>query len=73
VASSKILNARGEPTAIVSVIHDLTQAEENERLARELQQLNDQLEDRIRRATWSSRSATAGWSGRASSCRRRRG
>jgi signal transduction histidine kinase len=51
VASSKILNARGEPTAIVSVIHDLTQAEDNERLAHELQQLNDQLEDRIRRAT----------------------
>ncbi|HEX6135642.1 MAG TPA: ATP-binding protein [Longimicrobiales bacterium] len=51
VASSKILNRRGEPTAIVSVVHDLTQAEENERLARELQQLNDQLEERIRRAT----------------------
>ncbi|HEX6694638.1 MAG TPA: ATP-binding protein [Longimicrobiales bacterium] len=51
VASSKIFNARGEPTAIVSVLHDLTQSEENERLARELQQLNDQLEDRIRRAT----------------------
>jgi PAS domain S-box-containing protein len=51
VASSKILNARGEPTAIVSVIHDLTQSEENERLADELKQLNDQLEDRIRRAT----------------------
>jgi PAS domain S-box-containing protein len=51
VASSKILNGRGEPIAIVSVVHDLTQAEENERLARELQQLNDQLEERIRRAT----------------------
>jgi PAS domain S-box-containing protein len=51
VASSKIFNARGEPTAIVSVLHDLTQSEENERLARELQQLNDQLEDRIRHAT----------------------
>jgi PAS domain S-box-containing protein len=51
VASSKILNGRGEPVAIVSVVHDLTQAEENERLARELQQLNDQLEERIRRAT----------------------
>ena len=51
VLSSKILNARGEPTAIVSVVHDLTQAEENERLARELQQLNEQLEDRIRQAT----------------------
>ena len=51
VASSKILNTRGEPTAIVSVLHDLTQTEENERLARELQQLNDQLEERIRGAT----------------------
>jgi PAS domain S-box-containing protein len=51
VVSSKILNARGEPTAIVSVVHDLTQAEENERLARELQQFNEELEDRVRRAT----------------------
>jgi len=51
VASSKILNTRGDAVAIVSVIHDLTQAEENERLARELQQLNEQLEDRIREAT----------------------
>ena len=51
VASSKILNTRGEPIAIVSVVHDLTQAQDNERLAEELQQLNDQLEDRIRRAT----------------------
>ena len=51
VVSSKIFNARGEPTAIVSVLHDLTQSEENERLARELQQLNEQLEDRIRQAT----------------------
>ncbi|MEX2610708.1 MAG: ATP-binding protein [Gemmatimonadota bacterium] len=51
VVSSKILNARGEPTAIVSVLHDLTETEENERLARELQQLNDELEDRIRHAT----------------------
>jgi len=49
--SSKILNARGEPTAIVSVLHDLTQVVENARLARELQELNDQLEERIRRAT----------------------
>jgi signal transduction histidine kinase len=51
VVSTKILNTRGEPVAIVSVLHDLTQAEENERLAGELQQLNEQLEDRIRRAT----------------------
>ncbi|HSH46450.1 MAG TPA: ATP-binding protein, partial [Longimicrobiales bacterium] len=51
VVSSKIYNARGEPTAIVSVIHDLTQATENERLARELKELNEDLEDRVRMAT----------------------
>jgi PAS domain S-box-containing protein len=51
IVSRKILDARGEPTAIVSLVHDLTQAAENERLASELQQLNDELEDRIRRAT----------------------
>ncbi|HEU5208557.1 MAG TPA: ATP-binding protein [Longimicrobiales bacterium] len=51
IASNKIINARGEPTAIVSVIHDLTYAEENERLANELGQLNEGLEDRIRQAT----------------------
>jgi PAS domain S-box-containing protein len=51
VLSSKILNARGEPVAIVSVIHDLTQSEENERLAAELKELNEGLEDRIRQAT----------------------
>jgi PAS domain S-box-containing protein len=51
IASSKILNTRGEPTAIVSVIHDLTQARENERLAQELRLLNEGLEDRIRQAT----------------------
>ncbi|HUE76843.1 MAG TPA: ATP-binding protein [Longimicrobiales bacterium] len=51
VVSSKIFNARGEPSAIVSVIHDLTQATENERLASELRQLNEELEDRISMAT----------------------
>jgi PAS domain S-box-containing protein len=51
VVSSKILNARAEPIAIVSALHDLTHVEENERLAHELQQLNEQLEERVRRAT----------------------
>jgi PAS domain S-box-containing protein len=51
VVSSKILNSRGEPSAIVSVVHDLTQAEDNERLARELRQFNEALEDRVREAT----------------------
>ena len=51
VVSSKILNQRGEPSAIVSVLHDQTQVEENQRLASELRTLNEELEDRIRRAT----------------------
>ena len=50
VHSSKILNARGETTAIVSVLHDLTHFTENQRLAAELRALNEQLEDRIRLA-----------------------
>jgi signal transduction histidine kinase len=45
------MNARGEPIAIVSVLHDLTQFVENQRLTRELQTLNEQLEQRIRQAT----------------------
>lgn len=51
VVSSKIFDARGEAVAIVSVLHDLTQVVENERLARELRKLNDGLEERIARAT----------------------
>ena len=51
VVSSKIFNPRGEPSAIVSVIHDLTQVAENERLASELRTLNEELEDRISMAT----------------------
>jgi PAS domain S-box-containing protein len=50
VHSSKILNARGETTAMVSVLHDLTHFAENQRLAAELKLLNEELEDRIRRA-----------------------
>jgi PAS domain S-box-containing protein len=50
VHSSKILNTRGETTAIVSVLHDLTQFAENQRLAAELSTLNEQLEHRIRLA-----------------------
>ncbi|MBI4409770.1 MAG: PAS domain S-box protein [Gemmatimonadetes bacterium] len=51
VVSSKIVDARGEPRAIVSVVHDLTQFVENQRLARALRELNEDLEERIRRAT----------------------
>ncbi len=51
VVSGKILNRRGEPLAIVSVLHDLTEQVENERLYEELKTFSSQLEDRIRAAT----------------------
>ena len=51
VVSGKIRNDRGEPIAIVSVLHDLTQQVENERLYDALKQLNSELEDRIVAAT----------------------
>ncbi|MGH7602981.1 MAG: ATP-binding protein [Gemmatimonadaceae bacterium] len=51
VVSGKILNRRGEPLAIVSVLHDLTEQVENERLYDELKTFSSQLEDRIRAAT----------------------
>jgi PAS domain S-box-containing protein len=51
VVSGKIMNARGEPLAIVSVLHDLTKQVENERLYEELKRFSSQLEARIREAT----------------------
>ena len=51
VVSGKILNRRGEPLAIVSVLHDLTEQAENERLYDELKTFSSQLEERIRAAT----------------------
>jgi PAS domain S-box-containing protein len=51
VVSGKVLNERGEMTAIVSILHDLTKVVENERLASELGKLNENLEERIRGAT----------------------
>jgi PAS domain S-box-containing protein len=51
VVSGKIENSRGEPMAIVSVLHDLTQQADNERLYEALKQLNGELEGRIRAAT----------------------
>ena len=51
VVSGKVLNDRGEMSAIVSVLHDLTKAVENQRLAAELTRLNENLEARIRSAT----------------------
>ncbi|MBW3630322.1 MAG: PAS domain S-box protein [Gemmatimonadetes bacterium] len=51
VVSGKVLNERGEMSAIVSVLHDRTKAVENERLADELTRLNENLEGRISDAT----------------------
>src|SRR5256714_4947099 len=51
VVSGKILNKRGEPLAIVSVLHDLTQQVENARLYEELKTFSSELEERIRAAT----------------------
>jgi PAS domain S-box-containing protein len=51
VVSGKILNERGEPIAIVSVLHDLTKEVEIERLYETLKTLNSDLEERIRAAT----------------------
>ena len=51
VVSGKVLDERGEMTAIVSILNDLTKVVENERLASELGKLNESLEDRIREAT----------------------
>jgi PAS domain S-box-containing protein len=51
VVSGKIRNTRGEPIAIVSVLHDLTQQVDNERLYEALKQLNGELEGRIAEAT----------------------
>ena len=51
VVSGKITNERGEPLAIVSVLHDLTEQAENERLYEELKTFSSQLEERIREAT----------------------
>ena len=51
VVSGKVKNERGEPIAIVSVLHDLTKQVENERLYDALKRLNSELEHRIREAT----------------------
>jgi len=50
VVSGKIMNERGEPIAIVSVLHDLTKEVEIQRLYETLKTLNSELEERIRSA-----------------------
>ncbi|MGH7623574.1 MAG: sensor histidine kinase, partial [Gemmatimonadaceae bacterium] len=61
-----IMNARGEPLAIVSVLHDLTKQVENERLYEELKRFSSQLEARILAATadLADQNARLQWSSR---------
>ena len=49
--STKIIDEHHEPTAVVTVLHDLTQEVENQRLAEELRRFNAELEGRIAAAT----------------------
>ena len=51
VIAGKITDRRGEPLAIVSVLHDLTEQAENERLYEELKKFSNELEARVRAAT----------------------
>lgn len=50
VTFTKITSSRGEPIAVVSVVHDLTSEAENQALAEELRTLNTQLEERVESA-----------------------
>ena len=51
VVAGKILDRHDHPIAIVSVLHDLTEQVENERLYHELKQFSGDLEARVRAAT----------------------
>ncbi|MGH7664125.1 MAG: PAS domain-containing sensor histidine kinase [Gemmatimonadaceae bacterium] len=51
IVSGKIMNERGEPLAIVSVLHDLTKQAENDRLYAELKKFSSELEQRVQDAT----------------------
>ena len=51
VVAGKIVDRRGEPLAIVSVLHDLTEQAENARLYAELKKFSSELEARVRAAT----------------------
>ena len=51
VVAGKIVDRKGEPLAIVSVLHDLTEQAENQRLYRELKNFSTELEARVRAAT----------------------
>jgi PAS domain S-box-containing protein len=49
--STKILNEHAQTTAVVTILRDLTQEVENQRLAQELRTINEELSERIADAT----------------------
>jgi PAS domain S-box-containing protein len=49
--SGKIVSEHGEVTAIVTILHDQTEAQEKERLYEELKKASDLLEQKVRDAT----------------------
>lgn len=51
VVSTKVLDERKETVAVVSVLRDLSAQVEKERLAEELRELNEGLEERVEEAT----------------------
>jgi PAS domain S-box-containing protein len=49
--SGKILSEHGEVNAVVTILHDLTEAKERERLFEQLQRASGELEQKVREAT----------------------
>src|SRR5207249_2093351 len=49
--AGKVFSQQGELIGIVTILHDLTQARERERLYAELKRASEQLEDKVREAT----------------------
>ena len=49
--SGKILSAQGEVTAVVTVLHDLREAKEKERLYEQLRRASEELQQKVREAT----------------------
>jgi PAS domain S-box-containing protein len=49
--SGKVVSKQGEETAIVTILHDLTEAEEKARLYEQVKRHSDELRERVREAT----------------------
>ncbi len=49
--SGKVVSKHGEETAIVTILHDLTEAEEKARLYEQVKRHSDELRERVREAT----------------------